>query len=346
MNRFAVIIACFFWLPLINVGNRGDDQHGFFNDMADKSMDSTRLGAPYPFSLFWNTPTLSGLAKHLVFVAVLLIGVLEELSGSANMISMERDWVPTIASQTDHARSDGPAYTLTHLNAVMRRIDLICKLFSPILISLIISFTRSVRVGVVVVGGMSLTSWSLEWWCALRVWRGSPQLRRPKISAMLADSPDGIQSQQSTPSSGSRLSTWLQGYFLNMKRYFDTEVWMPSMALAMLHLSMLSYSAPFITHLLNAGFSLPLISAARAASGVIEISSTFVMPWDVWYLSRSPINAILDNGVARHVSDDSPLLGPDQPDHNEAEDSGSGGLERLGLWGLWGQLICLVGLEF
>ncbi|KAF8577863.1 hypothetical protein K439DRAFT_1664025 [Ramaria rubella] len=344
-NRSATIIACICWLPLLGSDNKDElsnevaDHHnhsGFF--IYSKTLS--------PSSFLSNVPTLSGSRKDLVFIAVLVIGILEKLSGSANMISMERDWVPTIAPQIDSepAHSHTSAYTLTRLNAVMRRIDLLCKLFSPVLISLIISFAGSVRVGAVVVGGMSVASWGLEWWCALRVWRGSPQLRRPKISVLPRNSQVDAESQQPAPFLG-HLLTWLQGYLHNVKQYFDADVWMPSIALALLHLSMLSYSAPFITHLLNAGYSLPLISGARAVSSIFEVSSTLVMPWGARVLSR-PRRNIFDAGTEDRTAEESQLLAQERPDSHQSGKTTVRGLSRLGLWGLWGQLICLIPVVF
>ncbi|RAL65068.1 hypothetical protein DID88_001175 [Monilinia fructigena] len=58
--------------------------------------------------------------KIAIFVLILGFGILEGLSASGNMLSMERDWVVTAAAP------EGRAYDLTHLNAAMRRrIDLI-----------------------------------------------------------------------------------------------------------------------------------------------------------------------------------------------------------------------------
>jgi solute carrier family 40 (iron-regulated transporter), member 1 len=329
-------------MPII--GARSSDNE--LNELSQCSAHSPQIPIrnvenAIPFAL--SVPMLSGWPKHIVFVIVVLVGVAEKLSGSANMISMERDWVPAIAPDAERSHTDSSPYTLTHLNAVMRRIDLICKLFSPIVISIIISFANSVRIGAMVVGGMSLASWSLEWWCALRVWRENLQLRRPKPVIARGEVPDGVQSQQSVSSLAHRVRTWFRTYHLSITQYFCADVWMPSMALAMLHLSMLSYSAPFITHLLNAGFSLAFISAARAASSVFEVSSTVLMPYCVRSLSRSQ-ERVIPEAEERVSSDETPLLAPQRAVSHGSGGRDPAGLERVGLWGIWGQLICLVSI--
>ncbi len=60
----------------------------------------------------------------------------------------------------------------------------------------------------------------------------------------------------------------LNNQLRSLQTYLRTPVWQPSLALALLHLSVLSYSATFITYLLSTGFSLVLITAVRALSSV------------------------------------------------------------------------------
>src|SRR5436190_21085512 len=58
----------------------------------------------------------------------------------------------------------------------------------------------------------------------------------------------------------------------------------------LLHLSVLSYSATFITYLLNIGISLNQITVARTFGSMVEVSSTLVMPWGVRMLSKTKSN--------------------------------------------------------
>lgn len=179
------------------------------------------------------------ITKNLEFLAILALGVVEELSGKANMLSMERDWVPALRA------SDGLPYDLTHLNSVMRRIDLVCKLVAPVAISLVISKT-GVSTGAVVVAGMSAVSWGLEWFCARKVWFGSASLRLPKA---VRTQEEPMVEQRWTMFR--RVQKGLRRYAKDFKSYFSSTVWIPSMALSLLHFSALSYGAVFVTFLLN-----------------------------------------------------------------------------------------------
>lgn len=301
-NRGSVILACLGWIILLDSG----------------------------------TAIRAAISKHLVFAAVISLGIMEKLSGTANMITMERDWIPILAAQ-----NHGSAYHLTHLNAVMRRIDLICKLISPLVISLIISLTGSTTTGVMVVAAMSASSWGVEVWCARRVWHANPRLRQPR------NNENAVPSQSPEPAVSPKLG-WLQrarrsvaAGFRNQARslrdYFGSNVWIPSLSLALLHLSVLSYSATFLTYLLDSGFSLILITVAGALGSVVEVSSTFIAPVGVQYLSRPPKHQVAREDTEA-LLDESGLANQDRTNQQHLA-----GLERLGLWGVWSQFLNLVG---
>jgi solute carrier family 40 (iron-regulated transporter), member 1 len=326
-NRLSVIVACVFWIFIVGSGT-GDLHERFL--------------AAEPPVLPINS-SVSGIIKKAFFAAVLILGVFEKLSGAANMMSMERDWVVTVAAP------DGQDHDLTRLNAVMRRIDLICKLVAPIVLSIIISASESVQVGVLVVGGMSAASWTIEWWCARRVWKNSPKLQRPKVvqdvrndSAMaetLEELPALSRVRSQDYGLAQKTTQWFLQYAQDLTQYFSLHVWIPSLALSLLHLSALSYSATFITYLLNVGFSLNLITIARAVGSVVEISSTIVTPFGISYLGKAHHHRL----PPQYEGEDSEsALVEESPEHHGSTETG---LERLGLWGITWQLVNLVSHE-
>ncbi|KAK0104551.1 hypothetical protein ONS95_004839 [Cadophora gregata] len=272
--------------------------------------------------------------KSSIFALIILLGIFEALSASGNMLSMERDWVVTAAAP------DGQAYDLTHLNSVMRRIDLICKLIAPILISVIISAT-STRTGVLVVGSMGAISWAAEILCAQRVWNQNPCLQALKTT----NSDGSVDTQVLHPVTNlDRISQGLCRYAQDFKTYFSSTVWIPSVALALLHLSALAYSATFITFLLSTGFSLQLITVARAAGSLVEISSTVVTPVGVQYLGKARNHGRFRGRDVLGEGDNETLLSLDSI--TDRGGSTETGLERLGLWGISWQLLNLVPVVF
>jgi solute carrier family 40 (iron-regulated transporter), member 1 len=270
------------------------------------------------------------LSKGAMFGLILIIGVFENLSASGNMLSMERDWIVTAASE------DGQPYDLTHLNAVMRRIDLICKLIAPILISVIVSSTGT-RIGVLVVGGMSAISWGIEVFCAKRVWKQNPKLKATKVVSVSTACGD-IAVDLHSRSNWRQMPEACRRYLQDFNHYFSARVWPASLALALLHLSALSYGATFITFLLSVGFSLDLITIARAAGSIVEISSTVVTPVGVQYLGKARSHGYF-RGESRESDDLETTLLEESPDLKGRTETG---LERLGLWGISWQLLNLV----
>ncbi|KAF4630247.1 hypothetical protein G7Y89_g7893 [Cudoniella acicularis] len=309
VNRVAVICASILWFFIVEPGKSDNGAH----------LESGFRGPP-----------ITNVVKDGMFALILFLGILETLSASGNMLSMERDFIVTASDP------DGGPYDLTHLNSIMRRIDLICKLIAPILISAIISVT-GIKIGVLVVGSMSSASWGVELFCAKRVWDANPRLRVLKTVAESLPSTPVLLSQNPF----AKIFRALRQYGQDFKNYFSSPVWIPSLALSFLHLSALAYNATFITFLLNVGFSLGLITIARAAGSVVEISSTLVTPVGVQYLSkakdhgrfRGETRASMESADSRQG-----LLG----EIPEVQAGVETGLERLGLWGISWQLLNLV----
>src|SRR5438046_10621108 len=111
-NRCTVITSCIFWSFIIT------------------SRDRTR--------------------KNVLFGIVLLLSMGEKLSRMTNLLSMERDWVPTLAPPSLE-ESPWTPFGLTRLNAGMKRIDLLCKLLAPLAISTLMSAITPVKVAAGVV---------------------------------------------------------------------------------------------------------------------------------------------------------------------------------------------------
>ncbi|KAI0815459.1 Ferroportin1-domain-containing protein [Xylaria sp. FL0064] len=308
-NRVSVILGSFVWLLILS-------QENLLTNDAD--------AAALPRFALPRNDTLKG----ATFAVAVTFGIVERLSASGNLISMERDWVVTVAGPVGHP------YDLTNLNAVMRRIDLVCKLVSPILISVVITATDSVRVGVLYTGLASLVSIPIELLSTKRVWNSSAVLRAPKPVPISQPAQESTVRGEAGRAGIRSWSSKLRRYSQGLEMYFSTSVWMPSFALAMLHFNMLTWRATFITYLINVGYSLNVITIARAIGSVFEISSTVITPRGIVYLGKN-----VRHGVAS--SDESNVsLMHDEPQEESTTDAQTViGLQRLGLWGISGQLI-------
>ncbi|MCJ1286286.1 hypothetical protein MMC26_005631 [Xylographa opegraphella] len=308
-NRASVILACFGWYLLLRLGSPTSPSSSL-------ELTASRPATSPEHVLSW-----------WLFALVIVLGILEKLSGIGNMICMERDWVPTLA--TTSSEDIQHKFPLTHLNAVMRRIDLLCKLISPLIISVVIIVT-STPGGIVLVGLMSTISWIVEVYCARRVWNSCGRLRKREVEQLNVAA--GGTSFRSKLKSNYRMLNGCLKQWSQIADYFSTDVWVPSLSLALLHVSALSYSATFVTFCLNSGFSLLVITIARAAGSVVEVSSTFITPIGVNRLATS-------KGNCDQTEDDQGLL--DSIDPRKLKEH-SIGLARSGLWGIILQLVTLV----
>ena len=345
VNRIVVIIACFCWVVIIT-------QDGRKGNISPPD-PSASVDRPRPLSV--------GGFKDTIFLLILALGVIERLSRLANLISIERDWVPVLATTVESDKGLAP-YDLTQLNAAMSRIDLICKLGAPIVMSMFMSATRSSRLGAVAMIALNCVSWPLEYWTARTVWQDSTRLREKK-----AENPTACAETEDVEPGRSleyacvalwvpfynvvgRVSSWIRQYGLSLKLYFATDIWMASLAVTGLHFSILVFSGTLTVFLVNSGFSLMLVTWAEIFSAMFELGSTYVFPWGVRLLATQSTSYQDLRSFSVYSPPASPLpltcetmdesqLGDEPPSRDEHRR----GVSTLGMWALAFMLICLVG---
>lgn len=263
-NRIAVLVSCIIWLLILSLSG----------------------------------PT----SKHVFFAIALVLGMVEKLSRGTNILSMERDWVPTLANPVCN-NATRTRYDLTHLNTVMRRIDLLCKLVAPLAVSTFISAVGSERIAVAVVASISTSSLGFECWCVQQVWNQNGRLRAPK--GPVSDSTenghdhqvdgrlDGYTKALNVPRRSDHLRQFIldardtvRVHIEGLQYYFHSPVWIPSVCAAVPHASVLTFSGSMVTYLLNAGFPLNLITVAKATGAAFELGSTILFPWAVSVLAK------------------------------------------------------------
>ena len=126
--------------------------------------------------------------------------------------------------------------------------------------------------------------------------------------------------------------------FDHLKTYVSSDACVPFLALAILHMSALSYSATFITFLLNSGFSLLLITIARTIGSCFEILSTFIAPFSINHLAHAKENLspTEESEMLLEREDQGGVLAKQVAKQHEI------GLARAGLWGIMFQIASLV----
>jgi iron-regulated transporter 1 len=336
VNRCAILFSCLGWFLIVG----GPKTKLRIRDVnTNKTSNETDAA-------------LHGVAKTIVFIVVLALGISENLARKANMISIERDWVPALAPETGPIR-----FTLTQVNATMAMIDMISKLIAPIAISGLISVVSSVRFGVAAIAATNVVSLGPEIWSARSLWDQCDALRQPKLPSLVEfDSERELQRSFSRPPRATLLQAWLDSisnwrnnYIPSLKLFFSTEVWIPSMAMSMLHSSMLSVTGIVIVFLLNSGYSLKVVTIAEAASSAFEIGSAFLAPVAVRRLcptTPAGSHRLMDvpqRGEEEVLSDtDSDIDADDLIRKDDMRLDVNAGVIRLGLWGVFEMFLTLV----
>ncbi|GAB4833250.1 Solute carrier 40 member 2 [Ancistrocladus abbreviatus] len=231
------------------------------------------------------------------------VGVLSTLAGT---ILIEREWVVVISE-------DQPPGVLTKLNSVIRRIDLVCKLFAPVFSGFIISFV-SLTASAIALAVWNIVSVCLQYCLLISVYNGIPALSE-KERRIASSTNDPEQSTADPELTQSRLSqvandsvvaenTGRRGIiekvlklpcFNAWKVYLKQDVVLPGVALALLYFTVLSFGSLMTAALEWEGIPAYVIGIARGISATIGIAATFTYPilqshiltlrtglWSIW----------------------------------------------------------------
>lgn len=145
----------------------------------------------------------------------------------------------------------------------MRRIDLFCKLIGPLTIAFIDG--ASPQIAIVTTGTMTVVSVLVEYFSIARVYNIVPALQASK-------------SQASQPTQRRSIWSRLQNSFSGTVLYTRHRAFLPSLALSLLYLTVLSFGGQLITWLLSLGVSSGTIGVLRGVSAIFEMSATWLAP--------------------------------------------------------------------
>lgn len=168
---------------------------------------------------------------------------------------------------------------LRTINAQMRRIDLLCKLFGPLFIALIVGASN--EIAIIVNFGMNVASVIIEYFAISRVYHEVPALWEPKVKRSDDQGAEVLSRKQE----GRLAHNWRQFQTIvwksvtDFKLYFQHPAFLPSVAGALLYLTVLNFGGQMVTYLLSAGYNSTMIGFARTLSVAFEVLATWVGPW-------------------------------------------------------------------
>ncbi|KAK4483822.1 hypothetical protein RD792_011029, partial [Penstemon davidsonii] len=224
-------------------------------------------------------------------VLINISGAIAVLSTLAGTILIEREWVVVISEgQTEEV--------LTNMNSTIRRIDLSCKLFAPVVSGFIISFVS------LTASAMTLAIWNvlsvcLQYWLLMSVFNGIPALRevsRKRVSISSISHENDIERSESSNSRMTIVERFLNLPYISAWRlYIQQDVVLPGLALALLYFTVLSFGTLMSAALEWEGIPAYVIGIARGISATFGIAATFLYPllhsristlrtglWSIW----------------------------------------------------------------
>ncbi|SPO22174.1 related to ferroportin 1 [Ustilago trichophora] len=221
-----------------------------------------------------------------IFGAITLLGIGVMLSNVGVSVGVEREWVTII--------SDGSSARLTRLNAIMRRIDLISKLVSPLFVSALTS-TMSYTLAAVVLLAVNAVTGVFELVFVGIVYRRFPSLaadERASIARRQGAAENRTSDEQlATAQSGkSRLNRFftkvaksltddVRQQYRDWKLFVRLPIFLTSLCISLLYMSVLSFDPTFIAYLKSETlYSDAFIAGMRAVGVVTGLIGTFLMP--------------------------------------------------------------------
>ncbi|KAL1853394.1 hypothetical protein Plec18170_005391 [Paecilomyces lecythidis] len=171
----------------------------------------------------------------------------------------------------------------------MRRIDLFCKLFAPVFISVVDSY--STRAAVWTVFCLNASSVLVEYLAIAQVSKyactriGESNLEKvykavPELAQRHDLTSDGINGPPEATDEGllQRKVAYIKSALQPWREYIASPVFLPSFALSVLYLTVLSFGAQMVTYLLHTGFNSLEVSCMRIGAVVAELAGTWAAP--------------------------------------------------------------------
>lgn len=164
----------------------------------------------------------------------------------------------------------------------MRRIDLVAKLIAPLLISFVDAASTILAVWTVL--GSTLASVAVEYLAIAQVYHTVPELAEVAASSEnpmhQATEPLDVEESPAVKQSpgNNLLHLWFDPMLSSWSYYFRSPMFLASLSLSILFLTVLSFNAHMVTYLLALGFSALWVSIFRLVSVIVELGATWAAP--------------------------------------------------------------------
>ncbi|KAF9945100.1 hypothetical protein BGZ70_004043 [Mortierella alpina] len=243
--------------------------------------------------------------RTLLYAFIIVLGCTLKLAFIGNSIAIEKDWAMII--------SDGHIELLL---PTMRRIDLICKTLSPILIGpLLLAPSWVVATAI---SAWTVVSTLLEYILISQIHRDVPELRSR-----------APYNSSATPGAEEEAAA----VEVTAREYIHHKTFLATLALGMLYMNVLSFGGTMTSYLVLIGYNSGLLGIMKAVCGIMGVAGTYLMPllakkigtvrtglWSIWQLALTLAVVVIALTNRQSNTATSVLL------------FGGMALSRLGLW--------------
>ena len=209
---------------------------------------ATTDGRPPEDASFW-----------LLVVGMMLLTAVGHLAYAANRLSVEKDWVLTLLqNDTDY---------IARANAVLRRIDLSCKLLAPMAAGFVMTFAGP-KTGALTIALWNIFSTIPELHLLQRMYNAYPVLHtRPSAAAG--------EAKAAKKSLAARMAEPATVLYQGWRVYAAQITVRPGVALSLLYGSMLSMGPVMTAYAYSRGMTEATLGGLRGIGAVIGITATF-----------------------------------------------------------------------
>lgn len=225
----------------------------------------------------------------MLAILVMVSGAVVRMADMASTLAVEKDWVKVIVGGSSEVFIIPPSPSLmqTHVcsvsysqnplcvkllaetNAVMRRIDLVCKILAPVMVGFIMTYMSPLSAAVFM-GVWNVVLVVPEYKMLYGVHTAFPALQQPRdVSNDQNVANRSLLSVMMTP-----VTTLRNGW----TRYVQQSVFRPALALALLYCTVLSFGSVMTAYANHRGMSEAALSIARGAGALFGLIATFLYP--------------------------------------------------------------------
>ena len=211
--------------------------------------------AVYAVSLY-HVSTLTPNQRFATFVFVTLVGMAILCFANINKVVIHKDWAVVLA--------DGVSATQTKINATLRRVDLICSLFAPMAVGVIVA-ASSAWICCLTIAVWSVVSFFIEFYLSAKLMSSDLKFQQSKknVEPKKVQRPDDASSKS---------------YFDIIKAYVQHKCFWVSLSYCLLYLNFLTFHGVMMALVKMIGVTTLWISIGQALAGIAALASTFVVP--------------------------------------------------------------------